>query len=121
VASAVSDWDGRDSPAVADPQKGTKTMIPEYGDEELIGRQSERLREESEGILPDDREDAPEREMEEREREDRELEYLNPEDNEAHAAGQVCARCGAVITAGQDVRLRADGRWVHEVCPPTSV
>jgi hypothetical protein len=53
----------------------------------------------------------------EREREDRELTYLNPEDNEAHAAGQVCARCGAVITASQDVRLGADDRWVHEVCP----
>jgi len=38
-------------------------------------------------------------------------------DNEAHAAGKVCVRCGAVITAGQDVRHRADGRWVHEICP----
>jgi hypothetical protein len=92
-------------------------MIPEYGDEKLTGRQSEHLTEQSEGILPQDREDAPEREMEERDREDQELEYLNPEDNEAHAPGQVCARCGAVIIAGQDVRLQADGRWVHEVCP----
>jgi len=117
VASAVSDWGGRDSPAFADPQKGTITMIPEYGDEELIGRQSERLKDQSEDILPQDREDAPERELEEHEREDRELEYLNPEDNEAHAPGQVCARCWAIITAGQDVRLQADGRWVHEVCP----
>jgi hypothetical protein len=40
------------------------------------------------------------------------------DDNEAHAPGQVCARCGAVIMSGQDVRHRADGRWVHEVCPP---
>jgi len=40
------------------------------------------------------------------------------EDNEEHAPDQVCARCGAVITSGQDVRHRADGRWVHEVCPP---
>ena len=92
-------------------------MIPAYGDEEITRRQSERLAEQSEGILPQTREDAPEREMEEHDREDRELEYLNPEDNEAHATGQVCARCGAVITAGQDVRLQADGRWVHEVCP----
>jgi hypothetical protein len=38
-------------------------------------------------------------------------------DNEAHAPGQVCARCGAGITPGQDARRRADGRWVHEVCP----
>lgn len=40
-------------------------------------------------------------------------------DHEAHAAGQVCARCGAVIAPGQDVRLRADGQWVHEICPVT--
>ncbi len=39
------------------------------------------------------------------------------EDNEAHAAGMACARCGAVITAGQDVRRRADGKWVHDTCP----
>jgi hypothetical protein len=39
------------------------------------------------------------------------------DDNEAHAAGEVCALCGAVITAGQDVRRRVDGEWVHDVCP----
>jgi hypothetical protein len=38
------------------------------------------------------------------------------DDNEAHGAGQVCARCGAVITPGQDARLRADGQWTHETC-----
>ena len=38
-------------------------------------------------------------------------------DNELHAAGRVCARCGAVIQPGQDARLRADGQWMHEVCP----
>ena len=38
-------------------------------------------------------------------------------DNEAHAAGQVCDVCGAVITAGQDVRRRADGEWIHDICP----
>jgi hypothetical protein len=38
-------------------------------------------------------------------------------DRELHAAGQVCARCGAVIQPGQDVRLRADHQWVHEICP----
>jgi hypothetical protein len=37
--------------------------------------------------------------------------------NEAHATGAVCARCGAVITAGQDARRRADRQWVHEICP----
>ena len=39
------------------------------------------------------------------------------DNNEAHAAGMVCALCGAVITADQDVRRRADGEWVHDVCP----
>jgi hypothetical protein len=117
VVSAVSDWGGRDRPAIADLQKGTITMTPEYGDEILTGQQSERVSEQSEGILPQDREDSPERVMEERNLEDRELEYLNPEDNEAHAPGRVCARCGAVITARQDARLQADNRWVHEECP----
>ena len=50
-------------------------------------------------------------------REGRELNYLDPESNEAHAAGQVCERCGTVITASQDVRLLPDGHWMHEVCP----
>jgi hypothetical protein len=94
------------------------TLTPEYGEEERMRQQSEGLRQRSERGLPQDREDAPEREIAERDREDQELAYLDPEDNEAHAPGQVCVRCGAVITADQDVRLRADGRWVHEVCPP---
>lgn len=38
-------------------------------------------------------------------------------DNEAHAGGKVCERCGAVITPGQNARRRADGEWMHEVCP----
>jgi hypothetical protein len=38
-------------------------------------------------------------------------------DNEAHAPGETCEICGAPITPGQDVRRRADGRWMHEVCP----
>lgn len=71
----------------------------------------------SDGLPQGEREDSPEREVGELDREDRELTYLDPEDNEAHAPGRVCARCGAVITAGQDARLRADGLWAHEVCP----
>ena len=39
------------------------------------------------------------------------------EDNELHAPGEVCARCGAAIAPGQDVRRRLDGRWIHEICP----
>lgn len=38
-------------------------------------------------------------------------------DNEEHASGEACGRCGAVITPREDVRRRADGKWVHQVCP----
>jgi hypothetical protein len=39
------------------------------------------------------------------------------DDNELHTVGHVCARCGAAIQPGQDARLRADGQWMHEICP----
>jgi hypothetical protein len=39
------------------------------------------------------------------------------DDNEAHAPGETCARCGNEIRPGEEVRRRADGKWVHEVCP----
>ena len=39
------------------------------------------------------------------------------DDNELHAAGQTCARCGFVIQAGEDARLQVNHQWVHEVCP----
>jgi len=42
---------------------------------------------------------------------------LSWDDNEAHAAGKVCARCGTVIAVSEDARHRADGRWVHDACP----
>jgi hypothetical protein len=38
-------------------------------------------------------------------------------DNEAHAPGKACELCGALIAPGQNVRRRADGEWMHEVCP----
>ena len=82
-------------------------------------RQERRERQQSEGGLAED-EDSSEREIAEHDREERELESRPLEDNEAHAAGQVCARSGAVVTVSQDVRRRADGRWVHEVCPRAS-
>lgn len=59
-------------------------------------------------------------ERELREHEDTEsLERLGdqPDDNELRAPGQVCARCGNVITAREDVRLGSDGHFLHEVCP----
>ncbi|MGH3226194.1 MAG: hypothetical protein ACRDPY_47225 [Streptosporangiaceae bacterium] len=44
---------------------------------------------------------------------------LNPTggDNEAHAAGKICKRCGQVIQAYQDARLTGVDDWVHETCP----
>ena len=42
---------------------------------------------------------------------------LNYDDNDATAPGKVCGLCGSVITAGQQARLRPDGRWIHEACP----
>jgi hypothetical protein len=59
----------------------------------------------------------PERELYEHEAGEREVSRLDPEDNELHASGQVCERCGTVINATQDVRRLPDGHWVHEVCP----
>jgi hypothetical protein len=92
-------------------------ITPEYGWEELGEQRSERVREQDEGLLPDEREDSPERVVEEQEIEDRELVNIDPEDNEARAVGQICGRCGKVILPGQDVRLREDDRWVHLECP----
>jgi hypothetical protein len=71
---------------------------PEYGEEEL----------ESWGVLPEEAEDLS-------------GEFASDPviaDNEAHAPGKTCERCGSAITAHQDARRRPDGRWVHEVCPP---
>jgi hypothetical protein len=95
------------------------SISPEYGDEERLLSEESQLREKAEGIiLPEDREEAPEREIAEHEREERELFYVDAESNEAHApAGQICERCGQAIGADQDARLRASGGWVHEVCP----
>jgi hypothetical protein len=76
------------------------TITPEYGEEERMKQQSAGpLQRDSRGVAAG------------------EVEDLEPEDNEAHAPGQVCGRCGTVIIAGQDVRRRPDGHWVHEVCP----
>jgi|ERR1039458_6032122 hypothetical protein len=85
---------------------------PEYGDEE-------RRRWEEEAP-PEPAAAEEESELHDHEREDEEVNYLDPESNEAHAPGTVCERCGQVIAAQQDARRRLDGQWVHEECP-TSV
>jgi hypothetical protein len=39
------------------------------------------------------------------------------DDNELHAAGRTCTRCGREINAGEDVRMVSAGEYVHEACP----
>jgi len=86
------------------------TTQPEYSEEE-------RMKQQSAGPRPAGHADPAEREGDEHAREEAEAEYLDPADNEAHAPGETCERCGAVITASQDARRLPDGRWVHEACP----
>jgi ribosomal protein S27AE len=88
---------------------------PEFGEEERREQRLDELREEH--MLPVERDELVEHEIEEQEEEERDNLYVDADDNELHAAGQVCARCGRVITAAEDVRLRADGKWQHEECP----
>lgn len=81
-----------------------------------FGAEAQREAEQAQRVWRD-RDEQPEREVGEHDREEQRLESREQEDHEAHAAGQVCERCGQVIAKGQDVRLKADGNWVHEVCP----
>ena len=39
------------------------------------------------------------------------------EENELHAEGQTCPRCGRAIAPGDEVRRTASGGYQHEVCP----
>jgi hypothetical protein len=59
----------------------------------------------------------PERELHEHEAGERDVDRLEVDDNELHASGQVCERCGTVISSTQDVRRLLDSHWVHEICP----
>jgi hypothetical protein len=38
------------------------------------------------------------------------------EENELHADGQMCARCGRAIAPGDEVRRTASGGYQHEYC-----
>jgi hypothetical protein len=38
------------------------------------------------------------------------------EENELHAEGQTCPRCGRAIAAGDEVRRTASGGYQHEYC-----
>jgi hypothetical protein len=70
-------------------------------------------------VQTEEPQDASEREIAEHERQERDLLRIDAESNEASAPqGQTCRRCGALIITGQHVRLRADGGWAHEECPP---
>jgi hypothetical protein len=92
------------------------SLTPEYGEEEILDLDEAALRRKSSAHSPGV-DYVGEQEVQERMLEDRELVGIDPEDNELHAAGQVCERCEQVITASQDVRRLVDGHFVHEVCP----
>jgi hypothetical protein len=86
---------------------------PDYGQEqwEKPAPPPEELEEEERELY------GGERELYEHEAGEREVNYLDPEDNELHAPGQICQRCGTEIAALQEVRRLPDGQWIHEVCP----
>ena len=86
---------------------------PDYGQElwEKPAPEPEILEEEREELF------EGERELYEHEAGARQRDYPGLEDNELHAQGQVCKRCGTAITATEEARRLLDGRWVHEVCP----
>jgi hypothetical protein len=92
------------------------SLTPEYGEEELLGRDEAGVQPPSTGVRPE--EEGPEQELHEEEQEKRERRWMDAEDNELRAPGQVCERCGQTITESQDVRRLPDGHFVHEVCPP---
>jgi hypothetical protein len=93
------------------------SLMPEFAEEERMSQHEERMKRESEGIRPQADLYVGESECTESIRSENEAANLEPGDNEAHAAGKVCERCGAVLTANQDVRRLIDGKWAHEVCP----
>ena len=92
------------------------SLTPEYGEEQFLDLDEAERRRRSAARSPEF-DYVGEQEIQERRLEDTELVGLDPEDNELHAAGQVCERCEQVITASQDVRRLLDGHFVHEVCP----
>jgi hypothetical protein len=43
--------------------------------------------------------------------------WVQCEDHQAHAVGEICGRCHLALELADDARRRADGIWVHETCP----
>jgi hypothetical protein len=77
------------------------TTPPDFG-----GTEIEKGMQEEFGIAPEEYRPRPD-----------ELTAEPFDDNEARAPGEICARCDIEIRPGDEVRRRADGTWVHEVCP----
>jgi hypothetical protein len=93
------------------------SLTPEYGESEVVEGREQRIEGRVvQGDLAPGSASAS-REMMEHELAERELLYVDAEGNEAHAAGEICERCGGAITPNQDVRKVVSGRWIHEVCP----
>lgn len=96
---------------------------PEYGEELLIEereKDEERAGEASRVPLP--KSEVPgQAEVAELDQAEEELRRPTLENHEAHRPGTVCDNCGLVLEREDDARLTVDGRWVHEVCPPSRV
>lgn len=92
---------GRGCPPIAH-REACMTTPPDFG-----GLEIEKGAQEDLGVPPEEHADLSEQDRDRRTR----------GDNEAHAPGKVCERCGSVFAPGQDVRRKTDGEWVHEVCP----
>jgi hypothetical protein len=92
------------------------SITPEFGEERGMSTQERAIRHKVDvapGVESEEQE-----ELAAQSRAEREILYLDAESNEAHAAGKICERCGAEMTARQDARRLVDGNWIHEVCPP---
>jgi hypothetical protein len=60
--------------------------------------------------------DAKSRDLAEQDFGERDGDRPKGEDHELHAAGQVCAYCGRVISASQPARLVGENDWAHKDC-----
>lgn len=76
---------------------------------EYFGEQAGNWEREAEGAQPVEESDQAAAE--------RDLTVEAGNEQEPGATGQVCARCGNVIAAGDYARLEASDGWVHEQCP----
>lgn len=89
--------------------------VPEYGEELLMEEREEEVEESASDALPA-WEDLGEAELTEQKQGEEQAGHPASENHAAHRPGAICGRCGNVLLEGDDARLTADGRWVHDAC-----